>query len=117
MSVFGLTTYASIDEVWNSSQFAPSIENVNKNTGYQQTVLAQNETKEPDDAACARHINAVFKKDGLAGVRKLIDPVIIREIQTQSVRKYASTKTTMLSPDELLYIALALLAVVFAMDS
>ena len=126
MSIFGggLTQYATIDEAWGSaSSFSPSIENTYKVPGTQSSVLAASEnviTKEPDDATCARHVNKTYIAEGLVGVRRILDPVIIRELQTQAIRKYAassSATTTMLGPDELLFVMLALLAVVFAVDS
>ena len=125
MSIFGggLTQYATIDEAWGStSSFSPSIENTYKVPGTQSSVLAASEsvTKEPDDAVCARYVNKMYKAEGLVGVRRILDPVIIRELQTQAIRKYAassSATTTMLGPDELLFVMLALLAVVFAVDS
>lgn len=118
MSVFGVTSYASIDEVWGSPAFAPSIENIHKSTGYQKEVLntAEQVVKESDDAMCARHVNAVYKRDGLVGVRRIVDPVIIRELQTQAVRRFATNNSSMLSQDELMLILLGLLVIVFAME-
>ena len=123
MSIFGggLTQYATIDEAWGStSSFSPSIENTYKTPATQSSVLAASEnviTKEPDDAVCARYVNKMYKAEGLVGVRRILDPVIIRELQMQALRKYAASSATMLGPDELLFVMLALLAVVFAVDS
>jgi len=65
---------------------------------------------------CKKLITAVYKKEGLKGVRRMMDPVIFRQIETQGIRQYSNTKTMPASLDDFLFILLALLIISFAMD-
>lgn len=126
MSVFA-TQYASIDEAWGLSSFAPAIVNPYKQPGIQSQIL-DNTTGEslaavPQDQIVRRFINDEYKTRGIEGVKRLLDPAIIRDIQTPVAQHLAMSKTSTsafsipkLNQDEWMYVLLALFALMFAIE-
>lgn len=107
--------YASIDEAWGaSSVISRPLPNPFKDVGVQQDVLGQTPA-EPDDPSVRRKLSRAYQMEGLRGVLPYIDPVILRDLRTP-IRHPEPRPWMDLEKEDLLYIVLALFAVLFAID-
>jgi hypothetical protein len=127
MSVFQ-TQYANIDEAWSTPEIAPKIQNPYKDSGIQNQTLHDSPSDIPTDATVKRYLSETYTKGGVGSVTKLLDPAIIRDIQTpvlqrcqsiQEGRQYGKSywEIPNLTQEEYLYILLAVFALLFVLES
>lgn len=122
MSVFQ-HQYATIDEAWGQPLFSPTIVNRYKEAPDQNLQASSQASQEPSEQAIRRYLNAQYTKGGIEGVKRILDPAIIRDIQAEWARKHETTTSPLsslslnLERDDWLYVMLGLFALLFALDS
>lgn len=112
------STYATIEEAWGVAPMH-HIENPYKEKSYQHQLL-ETRPETPKQYTVRQTISSTYKKEGLVGLKKYLDPVIIRDIQSQAVStKQLRHKPPMwntLDNDESMYLILGLVALLFIVD-
>jgi hypothetical protein len=101
-----MSQYALIEEVWKDP------------------IVTTQETATKVNTAPAdikRTLNTVYTEQGIAGVKRYLDPSIVRDIQAEALTKHRAAKHTNfsleLSKDDWVYVLLGLFAILFAIDS
>jgi hypothetical protein len=103
---------------------APTLQNPYQDPLYQTTVLRSGTSpvapERLDAKAVRRHVTDAYKSGGLEGALPYLDPAIVRDIRAlaKSRRGGDSLMSALdkLTPDDTMYLILALFALLFAID-
>lgn len=110
MKLFDSLHFAPLDEAWSPRTIAPKIENPYKD---------QEPTSPSIDVQCQQYIEDVYEKQGVRGLFTLLDPRMVRDIQSLSVPKKRVHRNDpfTITFDELILIAFGIFALVLAIES
>jgi hypothetical protein len=103
------------------STLAPALVNPYQDPTYQTTILRSGTApiapEHLDAKSVRRHISDAYRARGLEGVLPYLDPAIVRDIKSRQRRTNSVLAVfDQLSQDDSLYVILALLALLFAVD-
>ena len=119
-----IAPFASIEEAWGTSTLAPILQNPYQDSQYQNTILRSGTSpiapEQLDAKSVRRHVTDAYKSGGLEAALPYLDPSIVRDIQAlaKSRRNNDSLMSVLdrLTPDDTMYLILALFALLFAID-
>jgi hypothetical protein len=106
-----MSQYALIEEVWRDIPFPVT------------TTTAKTTTLDQENSAnVKRTLNKVYTQQGIAGVKRYLDPSIVRDIQAEALAQHRKTRhanyfSLELSKDDWVYVLLGLFTILFAIDS
>lgn len=111
--------FADLSEAYADVKIAAPVVNKMTDPSYQAQVLARLPEQQPSTLASAnvkRFLTNTYATQGIVGVKELLDPVIIRDIQVAAMQKH-SCKTADVGVDVYLYTLIAALVMLVIVDS
>ena len=119
-----IAPFADIEEAWGGvTTLAPTLQNPYQDSQYQNTVLRSGTSpiapEHLDAKAVRRHVTDAYRSGGLEAALPYLDPAIVRDIRALvKSRRQDSFMSALdsLTPDDTMYLILALFALLFALD-
>lgn len=118
-----IAPFADIEEAWGTSTLAPTLQNPYQDSQYQNTVLRSGTSpiapEHLDAKVVRRHVTDAYRSGGLEAALPYIDPAIVRDIRALAKSRRQDSFMSALdsmTPDDTMYLILALFALLFALD-
>jgi hypothetical protein len=115
MKLFDSLQFAPLDEAWSPrANIAPKIENPYATSAE----VVDKATSPVIENRCQQYIEEVYERQGVRGLLTVLDPVMVRDIQSLAFRKTPKPKRDpfVVSFDELILIAFGIFAIVLAIE-
>lgn len=114
--MFESLKFASLDEVWSPKGVSVHVENPYK----PEHEVVNKATSPVVENACQQYLEDVYESQGVHGLLKVLDPVMVRDIQalahpvTRGTSRHSDSFS--LSFDELILIAFGIFAIILATE-
>jgi hypothetical protein len=116
MKLFDSLNFAPLDEVWSPrANIAPTIENPYAS----EPEVVNRATSPVIENRCQQYLEDVYESQGVRGLLTILDPHMVRDIQSLAVRKHRPQHRDpfTISFDELILVAFGIFALVLAIES